>query len=110
MSMENEHGLNANQLHNYCIYTLKRLFEELTLPAVTTNIDLMNIREAQREANKKEGGTVSVPKKEELNQDNSLWWQVTVITHLVIYVDKAYLGNVQVISSLRNNMKILERS
>lgn len=42
-TMQNELGLNTNELHNYCIYTLRRLFEELTLPAITTNLNLMRI-------------------------------------------------------------------
>jgi len=49
IAMYNEHGLNANELRNYCVYTLKRLFEELTLPAVTTNLDLMKLREAHKQ-------------------------------------------------------------
>jgi hypothetical protein len=78
MTMQNEHGLNANELHNYCIYTLKRLFEELTLPAVTTNLDLMKMREAQKESAKKEDESVKEKKKTKkstdklLNQDDSM--------------------------------------
>jgi hypothetical protein len=47
-AMINEHGLNANELHNYCIVTLRRLFEDLTLPAVTMNLEL---KRKERESN-----------------------------------------------------------
>lgn len=53
MAMQNENGFSANELHKYCIFTLKRLFEELTLPAVSTNLDLVKIR-AELEKKKKE--------------------------------------------------------
>ena len=53
MTMKNEHGLNANEIHSYCIYTLRRLFEELTLPAITHNLDLMKIKQAQKDRIKK---------------------------------------------------------
>ncbi len=78
MTMQNEHGLNANELHNYCIYTLKRLFEELTLPAITTNLDLMKIIEAQkdREAQKDKEDVLknkkTKPKPQEKSSDKSL--------------------------------------
>lgn len=38
-SMKNEHGFSANELHSYCIFTVKRLFEDLTLPAITSNLE-----------------------------------------------------------------------
>jgi hypothetical protein len=69
IAMQNEHGLNANELHSYCIYTLKRLFEELTLPAVTTNLDLMKIREAQKAAEKAAGAQKESKKEEEVVEE-----------------------------------------
>jgi len=48
IAMQNEHGLNAQELRDYCIYTLKRLFEDLTLPAVTTYFDLMKLQNVKR--------------------------------------------------------------
>jgi hypothetical protein len=52
-AMQNEHGLNANEIHSYCIFTLRRLFEELTLPAMNTHLDLTKIKEQQRKGTPK---------------------------------------------------------
>jgi hypothetical protein len=67
VAMQNEHGLNAGELHNYCIYTLRRLFEELTLPAMTTHLDLVKIKE-QNKSKEQPNQTKS---KEQPNQTKS---------------------------------------
>jgi hypothetical protein len=43
MALESENGLSANELHNYCVFTLRRLFENLILPAMITNSDIKRI-------------------------------------------------------------------
>jgi hypothetical protein len=55
IAMKNEHGFSANELHEYCIFTLKRLFQELTLPAITT---VLNMKKKLSEEN-------NVPKNKE---------------------------------------------
>ncbi len=81
MTMQNEHGLNANELHNYCIYTLKRLFEELTLPAITTNLDLMKIREAQKEVEKTEEPVSKNIKKINKSDKDKKLEKIFLLTH-----------------------------
>ena len=37
--MKNEHGsINAKELHGYCIYTLKRLYGDVIIPAIRINL------------------------------------------------------------------------
>lgn len=69
MAMDNEHGLSVNELHNYCLFTLKRLFEELTLPAITTNIDIIKKKEAE-EAEAKANDPKEKEQEQEKEQDH----------------------------------------
>lgn len=48
VALQNEHGFSASELHQYCVFTLRRLFEEVILPGVSANIDLRQMKEAEK--------------------------------------------------------------
>lgn len=43
MPMQNEYGLSANEMHGYCMYTLKRLYKNLTLPAIAIGLEMAKL-------------------------------------------------------------------
>lgn len=63
IEMQNEHGFSAAQLHHYCVFTLKRLFGELTFPAISEGIDLARMKREEKKRLTAEAGGGNIAEK-----------------------------------------------